>query len=119
MQFSPVKKTFRIRHGERHVTRRKHQRYPANWPARCVAESQLDCDVIIENASEGGFGLSCSLPLEVNARIVLTIDQIGVFPCRLAWKSDDKCGVQLLTEEGHLTMDQIAGLSGVLGRDKY
>lgn len=114
MRFASQHQSLRRQTVPHPASRRKYQRYPANWPARCMINGQPDLDLIIDDASEGGFGLHCTLPIEVGDLLVLSVAQIGVFPCRLAWKSEDRCGVQFLREEGHLSEDQISGLSDVL-----
>ncbi len=114
MRFASQHQSLRRQPALEPASRRKYQRYPANWPARCMIDGQPDRDLIIENASEGGFGLHCTLPVEIGDQLVLSVAQIGVFPCRLAWKSEDRCGVQFLREEGHLSAGQISGLSDAL-----
>ncbi len=118
MNLSPVKNTARVDQNATSLgNRRKYHRYPANWPARCVVDGVLDCDTTIVDASEGGFGLSISLPVPVGTTIVVSISQVGVFPCRLAWKNDKRCGVQMLREDGHLSFEQMADLSTFLDRE--
>jgi hypothetical protein len=50
--------------------------------------------------SEGGFGLSRDLPVDVSFALTIIIADIGTFPCTLAWKDDDKCGVRLMRTAG-------------------
>ncbi|MGH1417576.1 MAG: PilZ domain-containing protein [Hyphomicrobiaceae bacterium] len=94
--------------------RRRYHRSPANWPAHCFVEGVLDCSTVIVDASEGGFGLSTSLAVPVGTTIIISIAQVGVFPCRLAWKNDKRCGVEMLREDGYLSDTQMASLGSVL-----
>ena len=94
--------------------RRREDRQPCNWPAHCYAEGTGDWQVTIVDASHGGFGLSRDLPLDQGARLEISVEQIGVFPCRIAWKNGDRCGLELLREDGFVTDDQAAELTKLL-----
>lgn len=86
---------------------RRHVRHAIVCPAVCSIEQRQSSasptwDAIIVDVSEGGFGLSCDLPLDVEARLWITVAGVGSYPCRLAWKRDDRCGLQLLDSADEL-----------------
>lgn len=97
--------------------RRRHTRYPANWPACCILDDAFECNVVIENTSDGGFGLSRSLPVDVGTRMIISVEQIGDFACRLAWKDHDRCGVELLPDNGRFSDVQTIGFDLELRRE--
>ena len=86
--------------------RRKHKRVPVHWAACCIGDQDTYWDTVIVDASEGGFGLSRDLPLEIGARLKIAIADVGTFPCRIAWKSPSKCGVELEDEEQFVGADE-------------
>ena len=94
--------------------RRREDRQPCNWPAHCHAVGAGDWQVTIVDASQGGFGLSCDLPLERGTRLDISVQDVGVFPCRIAWKNGDRCGLELLREDGFVTEDQADQLTNFL-----
>ena len=94
--------------------RRRKERHPVNWPARCFTSDDRSWDIAITDLSESGFGLSQNIPLDVDERFSIQVFNVGVFPCRMAWKSEHRCGVELLAESGFLTDDGIAFVSDVL-----
>ena len=103
-----------VRESENPAQRRQHPRYPTKWPALCEAAGVGMWPVTIINASEGGFGLSRDLPVEVGAELTIRISEIGDFPCALVWKREDRCGVRLLRAKGSFSDDQISGLAAGL-----
>lgn len=70
-----------------------------HWPARCFADRPDGWRVIVINASEGGFELSRDLPLDTGELVQIVIEDVGVFPCRVAWKMRNRCGLEVLREE--------------------
>jgi PilZ domain len=100
------------------ASRRKFARHPTNCPAVCILGGQAKHDVTIINASQGGFGLSCDLPVPEGAQIVISIPQIGDFLGSVVWKNGERCGVQLLTEAGWLNDEEAKRLaSGLMSVD--
>jgi hypothetical protein len=51
------------------VGRRRQQRRAVDWVAHCRTCRGDQWAVTIIDASEGGFGLSCTLPLPVDSRV--------------------------------------------------
>lgn len=94
--------------------RRRHNRVPVSWAARCIVDSETYWNATIVDASEGGFGLSRDLPLEIDERLAIAIADVGTFPCRVAWKSSTKCGVELEDEEDFLRIDEADLLASAL-----
>ncbi len=82
--------------------RRKYPRHPTNCPAICSVSGRGTWDVVVIDASQGGFGLSCDLPVPEGTQIVISIPQIGDFLGSVVWKNGERCGVKLLTEAGWL-----------------
>jgi hypothetical protein len=91
--------------------RRKFVRHPTNWPAVCSLSEQQKWDVVIIDASEGGFGLSCDLPVPEGTHITITIEQIGQFRASIVWQGSNRCGVKLLAEPDAPTDDEIVRLA--------
>lgn len=83
--------------------RRKHPRYCANIPTRCFLADSRAIDVMIVDISEGGFGLSCALPVDRGDIVDIAIPGIGTFRATSVWKSERRCGLQLLPGEGHIS----------------
>lgn len=96
------------------VGRRRQQRRAVDWVAHCRTRRGDQWAVTIIDASEGGFGLSCTLPLPVDSRILVDVGGIGTFPCRIAWQAQGRCGLQLLQEEAAASEDDIDGLAQLL-----
>ena len=93
--------------------RRRHARTPVNWPATCIAEDGTRVDVTIVDASIGGFCLDRAIPI-VDAHFILAIHQIGTFPCRIAWRKADQCGIELLIEFGQPSDGELRELAKFL-----
>ena len=93
---------------------RRHARQAANWRARCFSEDGTVWNVIIIDRSDGGFGLDRLVPMDVDARLHIAVADVGTFPCRIAWKSEERCGLQLLPEQGSLSENQILGVTNRL-----
>lgn len=78
---------------------RAHERRTTDWPASCHSTDGEHHVVTIVDASAAGFGLVGELPFEVNSVFSISMESIGTFQCRLAWKEGRRAGVQLLDEE--------------------
>jgi PilZ domain len=98
------------------ASRRKFARYPTHCPAVCILPGQAQQNVTIINASQGGFGLSCDLPVPEGTQIVISIPQIGDFLGAVVWKNGERCGVELLTEAGWLDDEEAKRLASGLSR---
>lgn len=95
------------------VEKRVDNRTPVDWKARCFTGPETYWDVTIIDTSDGGFGLSASLPLGIGDQLQIAIDGIGVFPCKLAWKDDVRCGIALLDEVHAMSTEDVAILDSV------
>lgn len=93
---------------------RRYTRTQVRVPATCIFEDQTCLSVVILDVSLGGFRLDTSVPIAVGEEMIIYIDQIGRFRCRLAWKENTQCGVQLLEEANHLSVSQITELASSL-----
>lgn len=91
--------------------RRRHARFEVRAPAHCLIGG-AKIDVIIIDVSEGGLGLDRPLPCETNSQFQIAIPDVGTFRARLAWKSPERCGLELLPVARELSaggVDQLAG----------
>ncbi len=92
-------------------SQRRHERYPTRWPASCTQNGRDVWDVMIIDASEGGFGLSDDIPVPENSIVRIDIDQVGGFQCRIAWKNGRRCGMQIVDDKNSLNPDEVIELS--------
>jgi PilZ domain len=102
-----------------HDNRRRHVRHPANWPATCCIEGGTPLPVTVVDVSEGGFGFDRDLPWPMDQILTLSMPDIGVFSCRLAWKSRSRSGVELLWDDqprdaAEPAGEHLSGLANVL-----
>ena len=95
------------------IEKRGDDRTQVNWKARCFTRTDTFWDITILDTSEGGFGLSEVLPLEIGDRLKIAIDGIGVFPCKMVWKARGRCGISLLDEDHDMSTDDVAALDSV------
>lgn len=95
---------------------RRFPRYPTACPATCFVDGRERWDVIITDASQGGFGLSQDLPVPRGTHVIISIPQIGDFLCAVVWKKDGRCGVELASESGWLTDVEAKRLASGLER---
>ena len=96
----------------RNDERRKHPRYRVNIAASCLLDGLEPLEVLVIDMSHGGFGLDCALPVEQGTQVTISFpDHEMKYRATVAWKSDTRCGVQLLPDEDHIskaTSDEIA-----------
>ncbi len=97
------------------IDRRRHERYDLLLPAICRFTDGREQDVMIVDASEGGFGLDRNLGIAVDTEFEITMAEAGTFPCRLAWFDDTRCGVALLPTSDTFADHAIADLAKTLG----
>ena len=93
--------------------KRSDNRTSVSWQARCFTGTDTFWNVTILDTSDGGFGLSETLPLNIGDELKIAIDGIGVFPCKLAWKDDGRCGIGLLDEAHDMSSEDGAILDRV------
>lgn len=96
--------------------RRQNKRYKVSWPAMCTLQNNTKINVLIIDVSEGGVGIDCSLPIEIDDPVIVDLRDIGVFGCTLRWKTDWRSGLQFQTTENILNDKQLSDLSGVIMR---
>ena len=96
----------------RNDERRKHPRYRVNIAASCLLDGLEPLEVLVIDMSHGGFGLDCALPVEQGTQVTISFpDHEMKYRATVAWKSDTRCGVQLLPDKDHIsetTSDEIA-----------
>jgi PilZ domain len=100
------------------VENRRHQRYQVHIEARCFIEGSKPIDIVIVDISEGGFGLNSALPFEKGSRLSVLLPEVGMFAAMIAWKSEHRCGLQLLDQDDDLpapALDELGLLITQLG----
>ena len=102
--------------GDIGVIRWRHVRYHTRWPAFCRAASgSVTWTTWITDHSSGGFGLeSCPL-LRVDEPIEIELEQLGTFHGRVAWQTNERCGVELLPEGVSPSDADLSSLAAFLG----
>jgi PilZ domain len=90
---------------------RRYERYETNWPARCHAADGRIWNVTIVDASSGGFGLSCDLPLPKFTDLTIIIEDVGMLRCTLVWKGKNGSGLKLHYPVDTLSKDQMSGMA--------
>jgi hypothetical protein len=75
--------------------RRVDYRYEACWPIRCLFGGTT-WDATVVDASAGGLGIDCNLPLSTGTIITAELPGIGTYKCRVAWKYETRCGLQFM-----------------------
>ena len=98
--------------------RRKHERKQVSWNGQCSRNSSESCDIEVVDASEGGLGLrGMTLNVSVGDYINVYLEEIGLFQCKVAWKHELQCGVEILSNEpGFLDDEQIHSVGSFLRR---
>jgi hypothetical protein len=97
--------------------RRRHIRYQANWPAECIDALGFIWGARVLDHSLGGLGLENCPHLEVDQVIRVRLKSIGTFPCRVAWSSEGRCGVEFLPEANTALDADVASLAALLPAD--
>ena len=96
------------------ANQRRHLRHPVNWPASVHKDNKFVCETTVIDVSYAGLGLACQLPGSIDGIFTITLPNIDTFSCRLAWKSNDRCGVELLPMDGAISNDQLGELARLL-----
>lgn len=78
--------------------RRRHERRRADWPAACSDASGATWDARVVDTSNGGLGLENCPPLAVDQTIVVALENVGTFACRVAWSNGSRCGIEFLPD---------------------
>lgn len=91
--------------------RRKYERHRAGWPAMCSDIRGFTWESWVLDHSIGGLGLENCPPLEVDQRIEISLLDIGVFICRIAWCTNGRFGVEFLPSESQLNADEVSILA--------
>ena len=94
--------------------RRKHQRYRVNIAAKCFIDGVEPIKVVVIDISEGGYGLNCALPVRRGTKLAILFPEAEMtFRASVVWKSETRCGLQLLPSSGHVSevaSDKLADL---------
>ena len=94
--------------------RRKHQRYRVNIAAICLIGGHEPIEIVVNDISQGGFGLDCALPVQQGTSLAIFFPDVEMtFRASVVWKSETRCGLQLLPGNGHVSeaaSDELAGL---------
>lgn len=93
---------------------RRQWRIPVRWSACCTFPDGTSEDVIIIDVTLGGFGLDRDIPAATEQSLTIALNEIGIFACRVAWKSGTRCGLELLASEPSVTGDGMRELTAVL-----
>jgi PilZ domain len=77
--------------------RRKFERTCVQKSARILLEDSLGVDCIVRDLTNAGAGIQVSNSMSLPATLDLTFDfGHSIRPCRLAWQTLDRMGVEFL-----------------------
>lgn len=91
--------------------RRLHDRQHANWAATCRVDGGEPFETTVVDVSLGGLGLAPCPALDVDDVVLVDLDHIGQFRCRVAWVRDGACGVEFMMQHEEVESAATAALA--------